>query len=1180
MSYTSNELPSDNDVSCVAARLGNQLFAGDTSDVRRIFLNLVPVGRYAQALLLHEQFRQQGDLDAAKKCIEIYEELLEGHAAELASSLDQNQNGDLAGGRISRCQQYHTLIELASVYEDRFLYMEDNDDLDAALDHGQRALALCRAEDVVCPTVLVILSGALQQHAWYFSSSEEQCAAVEMCGEAISLCELGHPLIAIARAILAAVSYRRSLRNQSQLYPNEAVDLQRLAIEELPRSRNHDKHRYLRDLGCYLFSQWQIQARGDKGLLDASISTLEEAVRMCPDNHIDKAAAVRHMLVALHRNCELSGSLEDLNSAIKFGMGALPIGRPGGQPHPGTLNAVATLFGTRYIRTLMDERDIDQSIEFRREILKYTRERSHVRHWTSAANLAIDLRLRYASTGELGDLEEAIELCHEAMAANPDPSAQSSSSEALSHALMFRFAETRDIADLNDALKWNRRALSLREPSHLFYNEYAITRINQLCIRFETTGEQEDLEEAILLGESILQATWGDRAEIIDVIRQLSKALLFRCRYRRDITDAERALQILESVSTRILQRRDWPHSLRMLARGHLTVFRLTSDPQSANRSLDIIVKLLKDVPPGDHDQQECLIDAAELYMERNTPFRDPSLALQYLKRVLSDDSRDVRSRIQGVTRILDVIQAEHRDAFTVDDAASSCLLEIYMHIVSLLPRAAFFSLHLLSRLQSLRMGQHIAAVGAAHALKQSLPHQALEILEQGRAIFWTHSLRLRSSFDIVPEGIRDRLKSLARQLERVTDTSDTTRNDRATDAEIARRRKQSEEFNSILEEVRALPGLERFMLPETYPTLMKVADRGPVVVLVSSALACYALVLKPSGDIASIPLQQLDDAWLVQSGTAWRAAAMEARSLLRDRLKVSKVSTSRRAKTTVDDILRRLWLTVVQPVIAELGLQVSAGRSRPRVWWCPTDYLVSSYTPTLGVLLASRAAYTPVKKSDVRALIAAVPRSRMSQWDDLRSTSEEVDAVRRMLPEGAEIALADCRPEDESVTASGRPFAGITAQALLQELPQASLLHLACHGYQDPENPLKSGFVMKDKLLTIESLMPVPLPHAFMAFLSACETAKGDTNQPDQAVHLAAALLFAGFKSVIATLWSMEDADGPMVAAAVYEDIFSGDSEYIDPDVIPYALDAAVRRLRADHPEPSRWAPYIHLGI
>jgi hypothetical protein len=55
------------------------------------------------------------------------------------------------------------------------------------------------------------------------------------------------------------------------------------------------------------------------------------------------------------------------------------------------------------------------------------------------------------------------------------------------------------------------------------------------------------------------------------------------------------------------------------------------------------------------------------------------------------------------------------------------------------------------------------------------------------------------------------------------------------------------------------------------------------------------------------------------------------------------------------------------------------------------------------------------------------------------------------------------------------------------------TILHLACHGLQHAEDPLKSGFVMQDGVLTIEQLMPLPLPHAFLAFLSACETAKGD---------------------------------------------------------------------------------------
>lgn len=60
-----------------------------------------------------------------------------------------------------------------------------------------------------------------------------------------------------------------------------------------------------------------------------------------------------------------------------------------------------------------------------------------------------------------------------------------------------------------------------------------------------------------------------------------------------------------------------------------------------------------------------------------------------------------------------------------------------------------------------------------------------------------------------------------------------------------------------------------------------------------------------------------------------------------------------------------------------------------------------------------------------------------------------------------------------------------------------------------------------------------------------------------------------------------MDDVDGPRVARKVYADLFraDADSEYLDPSVVPYALDAAVEELRRLDPNPSRWAPYIHIG-
>ena len=49
---------------------------------------------------------------------------------------------------------------------------------------------------------------------------------------------------------------------------------------------------------------------------------------------------------------------------------------------------------------------------------------------------------------------------------------------------------------------------------------------------------------------------------------------------------------------------------------------------------------------------------------------------------------------------------------------------------------------------------------------------------------------------------------------------------------------------------------------------------------------------------------------------------------------------------------------------------------------------------------------------------------------------------------------------------------------------------------------------------------MQQPLHNASLAVLSACMTAMGDENLPDEVIHLAATLLFAGFPGVVATMW------------------------------------------------------------
>jgi CHAT domain-containing protein len=170
----------------------------------------------------------------------------------------------------------------------------------------------------------------------------------------------------------------------------------------------------------------------------------------------------------------------------------------------------------------------------------------------------------------------------------------------------------------------------------------------------------------------------------------------------------------------------------------------------------------------------------------------------------------------------------------------------------------------------------------------------------------------------------------------------------------------------------------------------------------------------------------------------------------------------------------------------------------------CAADYVVSSYTPSLSALLKAREDFTPVPRQELQALLFSEPSA--PGLSHIPGVSDEVQTVAGIVMSTSASVVNDV-------------FAPSLVQSVLDQAPLTHILHLACHGHQH-EDPLKSCFALHDSRLTISALMDLKLPKAMLAYLSACETAKGDKKQPDQAVHLAASMLFCGFRSVVATMW------------------------------------------------------------
>jgi len=155
------------------------------------------------------------------------------------------------------------------------------------------------------------------------------------------------------------------------------------------------------------------------------------------------------------------------------------------------------------------------------------------------------------------------------------------------------------------------------------------------------------------------------------------------------------------------------------------------------------------------------------------------------------------------------------------------------------------------------------------------------------------------------------------------------------------------------------------------------------------------------------------------------------------------------------------------------------------------------------------------------------------------------------------------------------------TVHCVSGALDTSSWVHFACHGSQDPALGTKSAFALHDGHLELGQIASKRLSTGQFVFLSACHAAAGLKKLPGEAMHLAAGLQFAGFPSVIATMWSIRDDDAPKVADHAYRYLFRNGVQALDPSEAATALNLAILHLREDpNVTVDRWAPFIHFGI
>ena len=460
---------------------------------------------------------------------------------------------------------------------------------------------------------------------------------------------------------------------------------------------------------------------------------------------------------------------------------------------------------------------------------------------------------------------------------------------------------------------------------------------------------------------------------------------------------------------------------------------------------------------------------------------------------------------------------------------------------------------------------------------------QAIETLERGRGLLWSEMRGLRTSIDqirLVDSNLADRFSAVNHKLETLALTFSLKNHvDGNIDLEgmdpyghsVMRKQKLLDDRDKLITQIRALSGFDIFLKPPCFDTLRSAASQGPVIIINHSGWRSDILILLHNSPPSLIPTP--DDFYI-------RANKLQDQLLGQRKQGLE----SEAYEEALRAVLKELYELVGRPVIKRLNdLKVP---EQSRVWWCPTsvfcslplhamgpiqsdvgppryflDLYIPSYAPSLSVLINSHKPNSQTFEKPSILLVVQPDISMVRALDELKAVQRACARVTTLIEATA------------------------TPSVVLERLRDHRFVHIVCHGLLEPGKPFNSSFKLhQGKRLSLHDIVQSQLPNAEFAFLAACHTAElTDKSPADEVLHLAAAMQYCGFRSVVGTMWAMADEDGWDLAANFYKSVFSGAEQgvYYHERTAEALRDAVVklRRKKGRGMSLERWVNYVHYG-
>ncbi|MEV3993933.1 CHAT domain-containing protein [Streptomyces sp. NPDC049837] len=239
-------------------------------------------------------------------------------------------------------------------------------------------------------------------------------------------------------------------------------------------------------------------------------------------------------------------------------------------------------------------------------------------------------------------------------------------------------------------------------------------------------------------------------------------------------------------------------------------------------------------------------------------------------------------------------------------------------------------------------------------------------------------------------------------------------------------------------------------------------------------------------------------------------------------------------------------WQDALRPLVAPLADWCAPGDT---IWFVPHDELhhvplhavrmdertcVADRHPVRYTPSASTGPHTARKPDPKRDTVLILADGRADR--PLIHARQEAAALARLFGHRVRLLVGEVA----------------TTRHLTRELTRSAraidVVHLACHGEFDPEQPMRSGLLLApdgadDGRLSAADILRLRLP-ANLVTLSACDTGRNDRRSGDELIGLTRALMYAGASAVVACLWSVDELSTSLVMRGFYQARLSGMNE------------------------------------